>query len=84
MDKSCLLILGMIPLDMLVLQKKRHEIGIRESLLWTLFWIPVFVGIKMLIADLYKIPVSIALAVVGGILCISIALSLMIPPKKQI
>jgi len=44
----------------------------------------VFVGIKMLIADWYKIPVSIALAVVGGILCISIALSLMIQPKKQI
>lgn len=44
----------------------------------------VFVGIKMLIADWYKIPVSIALAVVGGILCISIALSVMIQPKKQI
>ena len=43
----------------------------------------VFVGIKMLIADLYKIPVSIALAAVGGILCISIILSLLIPPKKQ-
>ncbi len=32
----------------------------------------VFVGIKMLLADLYKIPVSIALSVVGGILLISV------------
>lgn len=32
----------------------------------------VFVGIKMLLADLYKIPVSIALGVVGGILLISV------------
>lgn len=43
----------------------------------------VFVGVKMLIADFYKIPVSIALSVVGGILAISIILSLVIPQKKK-
>lgn len=43
----------------------------------------VFVGIKMLIADFYKIPVSIALSVVGGILAISIILSLVVPHKKK-
>jgi len=32
----------------------------------------VFVGIKMLLTDLYKIPVSIALSVVAGILLISV------------
>jgi tellurite resistance protein TerC len=36
----------------------------------------VFVGVKMLISDFYKIPVSIALAVVGIILAGSIILSL--------
>jgi tellurite resistance protein TerC len=36
----------------------------------------VFVGIKMLVADLYKIPVSIALSVVAGILLISVISSI--------
>jgi tellurite resistance protein TerC len=36
----------------------------------------VFVGIKMLLADLYKIPVSIALSVVAGILLISVMASI--------
>jgi tellurite resistance protein TerC len=35
----------------------------------------VFVGIKMLIGDIYKIPVSIALSVVAGILFISVIAS---------
>ncbi|MBN2159292.1 MAG: TerC family protein [Spirochaetes bacterium] len=43
----------------------------------------VFVGVKMLIADFYKIPVSIALSAVGGILAISIILSLVFPQKKE-
>ena len=43
----------------------------------------VFVGVKMLISDFYKIPVSIALAVVGGILACSIILSLMATRKEK-
>ena len=35
----------------------------------------VFVGIKMLLADIYKIPVSIALSVVAGILLIAVGAS---------
>ena len=42
----------------------------------------VFVGVKMLIVDFYKIPVHIALMVVGGILLISILLSVFFPPKN--
>jgi tellurite resistance protein TerC len=37
----------------------------------------VFVGIKMLLADFYKIPVSIALSVVVGILLISVVTSIL-------
>jgi tellurite resistance protein TerC len=37
----------------------------------------VFVGIKMLLADLYKIPVSIALSVVAGILLVSVMASIL-------
>jgi tellurite resistance protein TerC len=37
----------------------------------------VFVGIKMLLADLYKIPVSIALSVVAGILLVSVTASIL-------
>jgi tellurite resistance protein TerC len=36
----------------------------------------VFIGVKMLVAEFFPIPVGIALAVVGGILAISIAASL--------
>jgi tellurite resistance protein TerC len=43
----------------------------------------VFVGVKMLIADFYKIPVGIALGTVGGILAVSIILSLLFPPKNK-
>lgn len=42
-----------------------------------------FIGVKMLIVDLYKMPVWIALSVVGGILALSIVASV-IWPKKDI
>ncbi len=41
----------------------------------------VFVGVKMLIAELYEIPVAIALLVVTVILLLSMVLSLVWPPK---
>jgi len=44
----------------------------------------VFVGVKMLVADLYKIPVSLALGVVAGILMISIIASIVHPHRKEV
>lgn len=46
----------------------------------------VFIGIKMLIVDIYKIPVMLALGVVAAILVVSVVLSLIttrpgVPPK---
>jgi tellurite resistance protein TerC len=41
----------------------------------------VFVGGKMLLSDFYKIPVFIALAVVIGILAISVILSMLLPRR---
>ncbi len=43
----------------------------------------VFVGIKMLLAEVYEIPISIALGAVGGILALSIVLSLIFKPKPS-
>jgi tellurite resistance protein TerC len=43
----------------------------------------VFVGVKMLIADIVHIPVTIALGVVGGVLVISILASLLFPRKED-
>ncbi len=43
----------------------------------------IFVGAKMLMAEVYKIPVGAALTVVGGVLLISIVASLMFPEKEQ-
>ncbi len=44
----------------------------------------VFVGVKMLVADLYKIPIGVALSAVGGILLLSIIASLIWPEKAKI
>lgn len=43
----------------------------------------IFIGIKMVIIDLYKIPVLVSLGMVIAILAITIALSLMNPPKQK-
>jgi len=42
----------------------------------------VFVGVKMLIADIVHIPVSVALGVVGGVLVVSIMASVLFPKKE--
>lgn len=42
-----------------------------------------FVGVKMLLADIYQIPVGVALAVIGAVLTLSILASLIWPPKPQ-
>ncbi|MDP3722526.1 MAG: TerC family protein [Candidatus Omnitrophota bacterium] len=43
----------------------------------------VFVGVKMLIADLYKIPIGTALGVVAGILALSILVSILFKPVAE-
>jgi tellurite resistance protein TerC len=43
----------------------------------------VFVGIKMLLSDVAKIPVSVSLGVVLGVLALSIVASLLVPPKPE-
>ena len=42
-----------------------------------------FVGAKMLIVDIYKIPIGVSLGVVGGILILSVAVSLLVQWKEQ-
>lgn len=44
----------------------------------------VFVGIKMLLGEIYKIPIGIALGVVAGILAISVLASIALPRKTEI
>lgn len=43
----------------------------------------VFVGAKMLIVDVYKLPIAVALGVIAGILAISIIASLLWPRKEE-
>lgn len=43
----------------------------------------VFVGVKMLLVDIYKIPIGIALGAVAAVLGISIIASLLFPPKVE-
>ena len=42
----------------------------------------IFVGTKMVLSNVYKIPVGIALGVVAGILAVSVLVSVLWPPKK--
>ena len=43
----------------------------------------IFVGAKMLLMDLYKVPIAASLAVIAGILGTSVGVSLLRPPKKS-
>jgi tellurite resistance protein TerC len=42
-----------------------------------------FVGVKMLIVDVYKIPIGLSLGVIGGILVLSVAASLLWPVAAE-
>ena len=43
----------------------------------------VFVGVKMLVAELYKIPIGVSLSVVAAILLLSVVASLLWPPPPE-
>ncbi|MGH9580376.1 MAG: TerC family protein [Terriglobales bacterium] len=42
----------------------------------------VFIGMKMLVSNLYKIPIGVALGVVAVVLAVSIVASILVPHKK--
>jgi tellurite resistance protein TerC len=44
----------------------------------------VFVGIKMLLVDIYKIPIGIALGTVAAVLGVSVLASILFPPKTEV
>jgi len=44
----------------------------------------VFVGAKMLLTDVYKLPVTVALGVIAGILLIAVIASVMRPPQRDV
>jgi tellurite resistance protein TerC len=49
-----------------------------------LAFVLLFVGMKMLLADIYKIPITVSLAVVAGVLGTSVVLSILRPPPQKI
>ncbi len=44
----------------------------------------IFVGGKMMLVDIYKIPIELSLCVVAGILILSVCLSLWLKPKEKV
>jgi tellurite resistance protein TerC len=48
-----------------------------------LSFVLIFVGIKMLVMDFYKIPIAISLGAIAGILTLSILISLLKPPNEK-
>ena len=60
-----------------------NVIGKFHLLKYGLSVVLAFIGIKMLLTELYPIPIGLALGVVAAILLSSVLLSLVIPPKVQ-
>ena len=48
-----------------------------------LSFVLIFVGAKMLLVDIYKIPIAVSLGVIGGVLGLSILASWAFPPKSK-
>jgi predicted tellurium resistance membrane protein TerC len=48
-----------------------------------LSFVLVFVGAKMLVADIYEIPIGVSLATVGGILALSILVSMVAQSREE-
>ena len=43
----------------------------------------IFVGAKMLLADVYKVPIGLSLGIIALVIASSIALSLLWPPREE-
>ena len=56
--------------------------GLFRYLNYGLGFILAFVGVKMMVSEIFKIPIAAALGVIAGVLAISIMLSLSIPKKN--
>jgi tellurite resistance protein TerC len=48
-----------------------------------LSFVLVFVGAKMMLVDIYKVPIGASLGVIGGVLGLSILASWAFPPKGK-
>lgn len=60
--------------------------GVMEMFLYLkvgLSFVLVFVGAKMMLVDIYKISIGVSLAVIGGVLALSILASWAFPPKGK-
>jgi tellurite resistance protein TerC len=57
--------------------------GLFHYLTYGLSFILVFVGLKMVMVDVYKIPVEYSLMVVVGVLILSVVASKVFPPKQK-
>jgi tellurite resistance protein TerC len=74
----------MLVLDLGAFHRNAHEVSLREALSWSVVRITLvlsFVGIKMTIVDLYKIPIETSLAVIAGILTVAMVASLLVKPR---
>ncbi|MCG3177127.1 MAG: putative membrane-bound redox modulator Alx [Candidatus Omnitrophica bacterium] len=58
-------------------------VGLFRYLHYGLAAILVFVGSKMLISDVYKVPIGVSLGVIGALLAVSVLMSVWIKPKGE-
>lgn len=51
--------------------RKAHAVSVREGLVWSVVWIALvlaFVGAKMLLVSVVKVPIALSLGVVAALL----------------
>jgi predicted tellurium resistance membrane protein TerC len=76
-------VLGMLALDLGVFHRKAHVVTKKEAALWSLVWILLaMVGTKMMLAEVYKIPIGVSLGVIAALLALSIMASLLFPRQS--
>jgi tellurite resistance protein TerC len=47
-------VMSMLALDLGVLNRKAHEIGVKEAFMWTVFWVALAIGFDVLIYFMYE------------------------------
>jgi len=83
-----LCVLALLALDLGVFHRKAHQVGLREAAAWSVVWVTLalaFNGLvlpKMLLIDVYEIPIGASLGVIASLIALGVAGSLRFPKRE--
>ena len=78
--------MGRLLLNLLVLNRKSHEVKRREALAWGTFWIALllaFIGGKILLEEVLPRSMPLSLGIVGLIRVLSVVAALLWPKREE-